>query len=144
MNRIILPALAALAFGASASVAAAQTTTDQKAASPSTGSQTGSAMQTPAGTANIHAMSQSKLTDALKKAGFQDVSIVDASYMVHAKTSDGEPVVMVINPPSVSSATGGGSGTSGRSSAGESLASPPGATDSTGAGSGTTTSPATK
>lgn len=56
---------------------------------------------------------QQKLKDSLQKAGFSNVTVVDAAYLVHAKTADGSMVRMTINPPSMT--TGMGSGPSGGS-----------------------------
>lgn len=67
----------------------------------------------------LSAMTQDKLKQSLEKAGFTNVRVVDATYMVHAQTSDGNNVVMYINPPSVgSAATGGSSGASGTGTSG--------------------------
>ena len=41
------------------------------------------------------------LRDSLKKAGLQDIMILDSAYLVQAKNSDGDSVVMLINPPAV-------------------------------------------
>ncbi|MEN3792292.1 hypothetical protein [Fulvimarina sp. MAC3] len=41
--------------------------------------------------------SQSKVLDALKQAGYTDAEIMDAAYMVQAKTPDGEQVLMMID-----------------------------------------------
>lgn len=49
----------------------------------------------------FRAMSQATLKAALEKAGFSDIKVLDASYLVHARTSDGQLVVVTINPPSV-------------------------------------------
>jgi hypothetical protein len=51
-----------------------------------------------------------KLTQSLKQAGFQGVQILDAAFLVRAKTADGAPVVMSINPPA--SAAGAAAGAS--------------------------------
>jgi hypothetical protein len=61
------------------------------------------------------AMTQSKVRQSLEKAGFKDVKIVDATYLVNAQTSDGSKVIMHVNPPSTASsssqmAPGGSSG----------------------------------
>jgi hypothetical protein len=45
------------------------------------------------------ALQQSKVRDQLTKAGFEDVEILDASYLVRAQTSEGNTVLMVIDPP---------------------------------------------
>jgi hypothetical protein len=50
----------------------------------------------------VMAMSMDTLRTSLKDAGFKDVRIVDATYLIHARTSDGNFVIMTVNPPSVS------------------------------------------
>lgn len=63
------------------------------------------------------AMTQDKLKQSLEKAGFTNVRVVDATYMVHARSSDGDNVIMYIDPPSAGSASASsGSSTSGSSS----------------------------
>jgi hypothetical protein len=42
-----------------------------------------------------------KLRDDLAKAGFTDITIMPASFLIRAKDSQGNPVMMVINPDSV-------------------------------------------
>lgn len=75
------------------------------------------------------AMTQSQLRDSLEKAGFKNVTILDAAYLVQAQTSQGDSVMMTINPPSIagatasqattgSAATGSGTGTGGGSTTG--------------------------
>lgn len=51
--------------------------------------------------------SAQKIQQDLHKAGFKDVSIVDAAYLVHARTSDGNFALMLIDPPGSPSATTG-------------------------------------
>lgn len=41
------------------------------------------------------------LKQSLQKAGFSDLQIAAGSYIVHAKSPDGKPVVMMITPDSV-------------------------------------------
>jgi hypothetical protein len=43
-----------------------------------------------------------KIQDDLKKAGFTDIKIVAESYVVQAKTKDGNPMVMTIGPHGMS------------------------------------------
>ncbi len=45
-------------------------------------------------------VTQQKLKQSLQNAGFTNVQVVDAAYLVKAKTQDGDTVVMMINPPS--------------------------------------------
>lgn len=122
-NRIghMLPATAfAAALGlAFASPASAQSTPgaggassggSQASGSKASGSQASAGQQTQAQT-----MSQDKLRQQLTKAGFRDVKILDAAYLVQAQTEDGNDVMMMINPPAsgiqTSGAMGGSSAT---------------------------------
>ena len=95
---------------------------------PASAQQSGSS-QTPSGaqsqasksTSNQpQAMTQQKVRENLQKAGFSDLTIVDAAYLVHAKTADGDPVVMFIDPPNMNtgSAQSGNTGASGTSAQG--------------------------
>ncbi|HEY1782214.1 MAG TPA: hypothetical protein VGG79_17600 [Roseiarcus sp.] len=43
----------------------------------------------------------SKLRDDLTKAGFTDIKIMPSSFLVRAKDSQGNPVMMVVNPDSL-------------------------------------------
>jgi hypothetical protein len=76
-----------------------------------------SAQQQP----KIQAMTQDKLRQNLESAGFSDVTILDATYLVRASTEDGQDVMMFINPPGTatggSQASGGGQSGSGSSDA---------------------------
>lgn len=46
-------------------------------------------------------LTQSRVIQTLQQAGFQNIEIVDAAYLVHAKTKDGNTVTMLINPPTI-------------------------------------------
>jgi hypothetical protein len=46
-----------------------------------------------------------KLRDDLTKAGFTDITIMPSSFVVRAKDSQGKPVMMVINPDSLTKVT---------------------------------------
>ena len=46
-----------------------------------------------------------KLRDDLTKAGFTDIAIMPSSFIVRAKDSQGNPVMMVINPDSLAEVT---------------------------------------
>jgi hypothetical protein len=46
-----------------------------------------------------------KLHDDLTKAGFTNITIMPSSFTVRAKDSQGNPVMMVINPDSVAEVT---------------------------------------
>ena len=68
-----------------------------------------------------------KLKQDLEKAGFADVSVVAGSFVVQAKTKDGDPVLMTIGPrglavfqvnASTPGTTGSTSGSSGAASSG--------------------------
>jgi hypothetical protein len=47
----------------------------------------------------------SRLRQDLSKAGFTDISLMPTSFLVRAKDSQGNPVMMVINPDSISAMT---------------------------------------
>jgi hypothetical protein len=67
------------------------------------------------------AMSQAQLRDSLEKAGYKNIRIVDAAYVVQAVGPTGDQVVMYINPPDVAataSNAGADQGTSGPSTTG--------------------------
>src|SRR4051794_24816947 len=82
--------LAALLLAATASTPAlAQTGSTSPTGSQSPGSATqNSAVQ--------------KIQDDLKKAGFTDIKVVAESFVVQAKTKDGNPMVMTIGPHGMS------------------------------------------
>ncbi|MBY0226903.1 MAG: hypothetical protein K2Q28_13960 [Hyphomicrobium sp.] len=82
-----------------------QSSSDQQSGGPNTGRP---AVLTP-----------TKLRDSLEKAGFEDIRILDAAYLVHARNSDGDLIVMTINPPTIAAATSAG-GTSSSGSSGDS------------------------
>jgi hypothetical protein len=46
-----------------------------------------------------------RLRDDLAKAGFTDIAIMPSSFLVRAKDSQGNPVMMVINPDSLTDTT---------------------------------------
>ncbi len=46
-----------------------------------------------------------RLRDDLAKAGFTDITIMPASFLVRAKDSQGNPVMMVVNPDSLTEVT---------------------------------------
>ena len=46
-----------------------------------------------------------KLRDDVAKAGFTDIKIMPSSFLVRAKDSQGNPVMMVVNPDSVTEVT---------------------------------------
>ena len=46
-----------------------------------------------------------KLRSDLSKAGYTDISVAPSSFVVHAKNSGGNPVMMVISPNSVTAIT---------------------------------------
>ena len=113
---------AALTFAVSLlAVPALAQTSDTSTGSANTG--TDSAATTSQ--TDVGPMDQQKLRDQLTQAGFSNVQILDASYLVQAQTQDGNQVLMVIDPPmrgamGNTSATGDASqsGTSGESTTG--------------------------
>lgn len=102
----VIPVLAALSlFAAGATASLAQ---------QGSANQPGAKSQSSSGQTAASAMTQDKLIKSLQNAGFQNVRVVDAAYLVQATSSDGNSVMMLINPPAA--ATGAGSGVSGSSS----------------------------
>ncbi|MCB4823572.1 hypothetical protein [Roseicella aerolata] len=117
LTRTALGAALGLALAAPAFAQSSQSQPSQ-----SQPSQGGSAAQSPGGQrSQPQAMSQDKLRQQLTQAGFREVQILDAAYLVRAKTQDGNTVLMMIDPPpggmQSSGMTGGdrGAGTSGSS-----------------------------
>lgn len=122
--------LAAMAFGATA--ASAQSSGQSgTAGSSSTSSQ---ATQASSG-AMPKAMSQDKVRQVMKDAGFTNVRILDATYLVQASTKDGDQILVVLNPPAMGMGTPAATGSTGGSSATS------GTSGSTTSGSSTTTPP---
>lgn len=66
----------------------------------------------------MHAMSQDNLRKQLQQAGFKNVQIIDAAYLVQAQTSDGNTVFMTVNPPAMSGSSSTSSSSGGDSSSG--------------------------
>ncbi len=64
----------------------------------------------------IQAMGQEKLRSNLQKAGFSNITVLDAAYLVQADTSDGNQVMMFINPPNTSAGSQANAGSSSGSS----------------------------
>ncbi len=84
-----------LAGGFAGSAAAATTT-------PAAGSATD---QNAAPNAKAPAHISQRLRDDLSKAGFTNITIMPSSFLVRAKDSQGNPVMMVINPDSLTEVT---------------------------------------
>lgn len=115
--------LTALAFGSTAALAQSQSGTP----APSSSSQSAQ----PASNAMPKAMSQDKVRQVMKDAGFTNVRILDATYLVQGSTKDGDQILVVINPPAMDrtgapattgATSGSPSGSSGSSSGGASTA----------------------
>lgn len=112
MGKWMIPAVS-LALALTALAANAQSNNPHSAAGNASASTVGTS--TPKGP-----MNQERLKKVLGEAGFQNVRVLDESFLVQAQTKDGDPVIMMINPPgpSTASATGGQStGTAGSSTA---------------------------
>lgn len=54
------------------------------------------------------AMTQQRLLKSLEGAGFKEVTVVDATYLVRARGPDGNRVMMLIDPPAAGAATSAG------------------------------------
>ncbi|UFW72987.1 hypothetical protein [Bradyrhizobium sp. WU425] len=90
MNRMLI-AGSAVALMALANPAAAQNATN--------GSQ---ASSQPSSNSNQNLAAAQKIQQDLQKAGFTDVKVVAESFVVQAKSKDGNPVLMTIGPHGMS------------------------------------------
>ncbi|MDY8110809.1 hypothetical protein U0C82_16840 [Fulvimarina sp. 2208YS6-2-32] len=98
MKKTLLTA-AVLAFGISpvmAQTSDSGTSSPDAATSDSAAATSGDSTSSSMSTEDMVA-SQEKVLGALEKAGYEDASIMDAAYMVQAKTPDGEQVLMMID-----------------------------------------------
>lgn len=75
------------------------------------------AAQQPTASASPTPAAAQQIQQDLKKAGFTDVKVVAESFVVQAKTKDGNPVVMTIGPHGMSAfeAVQGGPGSNSQS-----------------------------
>lgn len=116
--------LTALAFGSTAALAQSQSGTPAPSSSSQSAQSASSAMP--------KAMSQDKVRQVMKDAGFTNVKILDATYLVQVSTKDGDQMLVVLNPPAMdrtgapatTGATSGPSGGSSGSSGGSTSAAP--------------------
>jgi hypothetical protein len=119
--RLVTSAAAALLV--TGAVAHAQSSSSSSSATSNPASSGAAASQQQAtggsqgGADRMRAMSQDKLRQVLSQAGFQDIRVVDAAYIIQARTQDGDTVMMFLNPPSVdataSTSPSQGAGTTG-------------------------------
>jgi opacity protein-like surface antigen len=104
----LLASASAVAILLSASAALAQSQTPNSTTSNSTTSQ-------PSANSGQNRAAADKIQQDLKNAGFTDVKVVAESFVVQAKSKDGNPVLMTIGPQGMSvfeamNANGAGSG----------------------------------
>lgn len=108
--------------------AAAQSTQSPPHSSP--GSTSPGQQSSSAGGQNTMAVQQHMKQD-LEQAGFTNVQVMPESFLVRAHDKQGRPVMMVINPDSITAVTQvGASGQSGSGSSGDSKSGGSGATAS--------------
>jgi hypothetical protein len=96
--KVVIASAAALALMAGAAMA-------QSNANSTSSTQTSQNAATQAATAQ-------KIKNDLQGAGFQDVNVVAESFLVQAKTKDGDPVVMTIGPHGMTMVEASGSNAS--------------------------------
>ena len=131
MRAVLIPAavsavlLAAPAFAAQPGGQAAQGSGGQQQAQAGAPGAKSGASSTQNGASDSQqdwqAMSQVQLRGSLEKAGYKNIRIVDAAYVVQAVGPTGDQVVMYINPPDVAataSNAGADQGASGPSTTG--------------------------
>lgn len=87
----------------------------------------------PNGQAQNNTPVRQQVQQDLQQAGFTDIKVMPESFLVRAKDKHGNPVMMVINPDSVTAVTGTSGQGSGASTSGS------GTTGSTGANGGGST-----
>ena len=89
--------------------------------------------QTGAGGQSQNQSIRQQVQKNLSQAGYSDIKIMPESFLVRAKDKDGNPVMMVINPDSITAITeinrGDGSATTGSGNAGSQRGTPSGPTD---------------
>ena len=97
--RTVLTAAAVLGLLSAAPAMAQSTGAQTTATSPSTTSMSNNtAAKTPG-------EMQKDVKSDLEKAGFTDINVMPSSFLVRAKDKAGRPVMMVINPDSVTEIT---------------------------------------
>lgn len=130
--------LAAIAAGAAVALpAAAQTSSPGASGSSGTaGQQSGGAQ---AGSQSL-VVPRGEIRSELEKAGFKNVRILDAAYLVQAETSANEAVLMVVNPSGQMRNVLGG-GASGAQQSGGSGTQPSGGSGTQPSGGGSATAP---
>jgi hypothetical protein len=104
---LLAAALGAPAFAASNDTGSSQSNANSGASSTTAGQQGmnqnqqgASGQNTPAGRQIVQ-----KVRDDLTKAGYSDIQVMPSSFLVRAKDSSGNPVIMLINPDSVTAIT---------------------------------------
>ncbi|GGK41816.1 hypothetical protein [Salinarimonas ramus] len=96
--------IAALALTGTAAFPALAQGTNQNQTGAQTGSQSGQQMQAQQGgqmtedQMRSRLASQAQVRDALTQSGFEEVTLLDAAYLVSARAPSGEMVMMVVNP----------------------------------------------
>lgn len=83
------------------------------------------------------AMTPDRVRQVLEDAGFQQIQIIDAAYVIQAQTEDGDTVIMMINPPARAGAGATGTGTDTDRTTGATGTDRPGATGESGQQRGT-------
>lgn len=93
---VMISAAAILAIGSTSAFAQSQPS-GQSGTTSSSPSSASSASSTLGSVPK--AMSQDKVRQVMKDAGFSNVQILDATYLVRAQTKDGDHILVVLNPP---------------------------------------------
>ena len=102
MRAVLIPAAIAAALAAAPAFAAQPGNQAADQPAQAAGGQQGQSGQAQNGAQQQwQAMSQAQLRGSLEKAGYKNIRIVDAAYVVEAQGPSGEQVVMYINPPDV-------------------------------------------
>ena len=100
---VLAGALAATSFSAFGAAGNAPTS-GSAVSNPSMSATQSATMNAPNASAQNAPVVQ-KMRDDLSKAGFTDIHIMPSSFLVRAKDSSGNPVMMVVNPDSITAIT---------------------------------------
>jgi len=97
MQRILIPALLALTFALPAAAATSSTPANNATDHSNATTEQSNGQATP--------QIAAQLRQSLADAGFTDIHVMPQSFLVRAKDKQGNPVMMVMNPDSLTAVT---------------------------------------
>ncbi len=102
-------AIMALVIGGTPALAQSSGSSGQAGAKTSSSS---SQAASPSSQSKPKMMTQDKVRQVMKDAGFTNVNIIDAAYLVQATTKDGDQIMVLLNAPMMNSASSAQTGSS--------------------------------